>query len=82
MDTEESEGGWTFGRVFGLVIGLIGMVGFGFCSLCGLVIAGGNTRDLGVVLVFVLPGFGLTILFFLLVRSIIRRARKPPRDNA
>ena len=46
MDREEPRGGWTFGRVLGLVVGLIGMVGFGFCSLCGLVITGGNMRNL------------------------------------
>jgi hypothetical protein len=38
MDTERPRGGWTFGRVLGLIVGLIGMAGFGFCSLCGLVL--------------------------------------------
>jgi len=79
---EESGGGWTLGRVLGLIVGLIGMIGFGFCSLCGLVITGGNPNDIGVVLVFVLPGLGLTFLFFLLVRAMIRHARGAKKDLA
>ena len=73
----ESDGGWTFGRILGLIVGLLGMGGFGFCSLCGLVV-GTTTRDMFVaVLPFAIPGLGVAFLFFLLVRAMVRRARKP-----
>lgn len=75
-ENDDSEGGWTPGRVIGLIVGLIGMGGFGFCSLCGLVIGAGSANLWGTVLVFALPGLGVTFLFFLLVRAMIRRARK------
>jgi hypothetical protein len=73
---DESDGGWTPGRVIGLIVGLIGMGGFGFCSLCGLVLGAGNSSLWSTVLMFSVPGLGLTFLFFLLVRAMIRRARK------
>lgn len=73
----ESEGGWTFGRIIGLIVGLVGMGGFGFCSLCGLVIGVGTRDMLGTVLMFAIPGLGIAFLFFLLVRAMIRAARKP-----
>ena len=77
-DPEVRGGGWTIGRIIGLIIGLLGMGGFGFCSLCGLVLSSDSGGDVGVVLMFVVPGIGLTILFGLLVRTMIRGARKRP----
>jgi hypothetical protein len=73
---ESDGGGWTPGRVIGLIVGLIGMGGFGFCSLCGLVIGADSPKLWSTVLMFAVPGLGATFLFFLLVRAMIRRARK------
>jgi hypothetical protein len=33
------ESGWSVGKVIAVILGLIGMVGFGVCTLCGTVIA-------------------------------------------
>ena len=72
-----SEGGWNGARVLGMIVGVLGMVGFGFCSLCGLAIGvSDNGRYWGTVLMFVIPGLVLTFLFFLLVRAMVRRARR------
>jgi hypothetical protein len=79
MEPGASAGGWTFFRIAGLIVGLIGMAGFGVCSLCGVVILGQDPDLIGTMLMFVLPGLLLSFLFFLLVRSMIRRARgRPP----
>ena len=32
--------GWSFVKVLGVILGLIGMVGFGICTLCGLGFSG------------------------------------------
>ena len=77
MREHESEGGgWTFGRILGLIVGLAGMGGFGICSLFGLIISIGS--GMGIFVAFVLPGLGLTYLFFLLVRAMMRGANKRP----
>ena len=74
-----SEGGWNAARVLGMIVGVLGMVGFGFCSLCGLAMGiGDGGRYWGTVLMFVIPGLILTFLFFLLVRAMVRRARRRP----
>ena len=74
-----SDGGWNAARVLGMIVGVIGMVGFGFCSLCGIA-AGitGNGTLWGVVFAFAIPGLILAYLFFLLVRTVIRRVRNKP----
>ena len=77
-DPRSSSGdGWTFGKVLGFLVGLIGMVGFGFCSLCGLVMGVTERNMLSTVLIFSIPGLGLAVLGFLLMRTMLRRARKP-----
>jgi hypothetical protein len=73
----EGAGGWTFLRILGLLIGVIGMTGFGVCSLCGLVMFRGDLS--ATVLGFVIPGLILAYLFFLLARAAIRRSRQSPR---
>jgi hypothetical protein len=74
-----SEGGWNVAKVLGLIIGLIGMVGFGVCGLCGLAISfGGVGSDTGFVLFLSFGGLALGGLFFLLVRAMIRSARRKP----
>ena len=72
---DESGTGWTVAKVVGLVVCLVGMVGFGLCSLVGLM--AGGLSGFGV---FVVVGLGLTALSFLGVYAIIRSARKPPPE--
>lgn len=81
----EPRGGWTFGRVLGLIVGLIGMAGFGLCSLWGIAVTGSALFEdwdptALALLAYVAPGVGLTLLCFLLVRAMIRRARRSPRE--
>jgi hypothetical protein len=66
--------GWTFGKVIGLLIGLIGMVGFGVCTLCGSVfmLDSGDAAIVGLTL----AGAVMTVLSTWLVRSMIRKARE------
>jgi hypothetical protein len=74
----EPEGGWTPARVLLMIVGVLGMGGFGICSLCGLVLGASQSGLWGTVLMFTVPGAILTWLFFLLVRKIYRATRKPP----
>lgn len=78
-----TEGGWNAARVLGMIVGVLGMVGFGFCSLCGLALGlSGGSRDWEIVIWFVIPGFILAFLFFLLVRAMVRRSRRKPPDSS
>ena len=70
--------GWTAAKVIGLIVGLLGMIGFGVCSLCGLAMGFQSPDVLGTVLIFAVPGLILAVLCFLLVRKMIRSAGKPP----
>jgi biotin transporter BioY len=70
------EGGWNAARVLGMIVGLIGMVGFGFCSLCGLAFGVSDSKLWGAVLMFSIPGLMFAVLFFFLVRTVIRRVRR------
>jgi hypothetical protein len=79
----QAEGGWTFLRVLGLIVGVLGMAGFGLCSLMGLpfVVSGAFWTGGGWVLILALwlPGLALMFAFFLLARAMVRRAApKPP----
>jgi biotin transporter BioY len=71
-----SDGGWNAARVLGMIVGILGMVGFGFCSLCGLAFGISDSKLWGAVLMFSIPGLILAVLFFLLVRTVVRRARR------
>ena len=73
-----SEGGWNAARILGMIVGVIGMVGFGVCSLCGIVIGMGDSRWWGAVAAFTIPGIILTALFFWLIRTVLRRANRKP----
>jgi biotin transporter BioY len=70
------EGGWNAARVLGMIVGIIGMAGFGFCSLCGLVFGVSDSKLWGIVLMFSIPGLILAVLFFFLVRTVVRRVRR------
>jgi cytochrome bd-type quinol oxidase subunit 1 len=71
--------GWTFSKVVGAIVGLIGMVGFGVCSLCGLFI--GANGGYGDVWVFVIPGALLTWFFGWLTVTMFRKARESREDG-
>ena len=64
--------GWTFGKIVGAVVGIISMVGFGVCSLCGLVLA----VDYSEAWIFVLGGVGMTALSTWFVMSLFRKVRE------
>jgi hypothetical protein len=66
---ESTGGGWTVWKVIGFVVGLFGMIGFGLCSLCGLVSLQTAGELHGVILVFAIPG---------LILAYLCSAEKPP----
>jgi hypothetical protein len=72
----EGGGGWTFLRVVGVIVGLLGMVGFGLCSLCGFFF---GLEDMGIFLLALL-GAGIAVLFGWMVTVIARAARRD-RDS-
>jgi len=79
------ESGWSVGKVIAVVLGLIGMVGFGVCTLCGTVIAF-DMNDMG-IWIPVLGGAVMTALSTWLVSAMFRKAREArersgnPRDR-
>jgi Kef-type K+ transport system membrane component KefB len=75
---EPKTSGWTFGKVIGLLLGLIGMIGFGLCTLCGLVFSGsGDAEILGLTFL----GACMTALSTWLVVAMIRKARESRDRN-
>jgi hypothetical protein len=79
-ENPEPTSGWTFGKVIGVIVGLIGMVGFGVCTLCGTFIAFGAYGD-GEVWFMVLCGAGLTALSTWLVMTMFRKVREARELN-
>jgi len=73
VDNEPQSGtsGWTFFKVIGVLLGLLGMVGFGLCTLCGLAFAGSDSG----IWIWVLMGAGMTALSLWLVIAMISKAR-------
>ena len=71
---QSPESGWSVGKVIGVVLGLIGMVGFGVCTLCGVVI-NFDTHDSG-IWILVLGGAAMTALCTWFVMSMFRKARE------
>ena len=79
-DRQDDRGGWTFFRGFWFVIGILLMVGFGFCGLCGLSFGAGS--QLEGFLAFILPAFLLAFAGFLLARRMfVRRDDDGPDDR-
>jgi hypothetical protein len=75
MTPESGQGsGWTFLKVVGLIFGLLGVVGFGLCSLCGFVIGGGDTE----IMLLALLGAVLAILSGWLMVTMVRKSRRNP----
>lgn len=64
--------GWTFGKVIGLILGIIGMVGFGVCTLCGMAFFSSD----GGVWLLILVGALMTSLSVWLMVTMIRKARE------
>jgi len=80
MDQKEPGDGWTPWRVIGLVLGLIGMVGFGLVGLCGVFLAGlSNDSSFHVLVVM---AFVLCSLCLWLVVAMFRRARRRRSNGA
>ena len=66
--------GWSFAKVIGVIVGLIGMVGFGLCSLCGMIVGIGG--GLGEFWFLVVAGMAMTALSVWLVVTMFRKARE------
>ena len=76
MDPDTS-GGWTFFKVLGVIVGVVGMVGFSFVALCGIVLGvGSGGHDIGIFLTYGIGGLLIVGLFVLMIRAIIRSARR------
>jgi hypothetical protein len=74
--------GWTFGKLIGFLLGLIGMVGFGVCTLCGTVFVF-DSGD-GWIIFLTLAGAVMTVLSTWLVRTMVRKvneAREQARER-
>jgi hypothetical protein len=65
-------GGWTFLKVVGFIIGLLGVAGFGLCSLCGFMLAGRDRE----ILMLALLGAVLAALCGWLVVAMVKSARR------
>jgi hypothetical protein len=74
------ESGWSAGKVLGLIFGLLVMVGFGVCGLCGLVMSVSERNAWTIALPMGIPGVVIAFCGFLLVRRMVRAARRqtPP----
>ena len=73
------ESGWSVGKVLAVVLGLIGMVGFGVCTLCGTV-AAFDMHD-SEIWILVLGGAAMTALSTWLVVAMFRKAREARERN-
>jgi hypothetical protein len=70
--------GWSVAKVIGVIVGLLGMAGFGLCTLCGLIFVGSEPD----VFIWMLAGAVMTFLFGWLVVAMFRKAREErDRDN-
>lgn len=76
-DSRPRATGWSLPKALGLVVGVVGMAGFGFCSLCGLAVGAQSREMIGVALLFAVPGLAIAVLCFLLARKMVRLARAP-----
>ena len=68
-------GGWTFLKVLGMVVGVLGLVGFGLCTLCGGFFVFGGMSE---ATPYFLLGLLMTGLCIWMVVAIVRSARRPP----
>jgi hypothetical protein len=73
-EPSQSPSGWSFLKVVGVLIGFIGMAGFGVCTLCGVVISLDGNMD--GIWPFVLAGGVMTFLSVWLIRVIFRKVRE------
>jgi uncharacterized membrane protein len=72
-ELERETSGWSVGKVLGLILGLLGMVGFGLCSALGFVFV--FSGDLTIIMMTAL-GVVMTFLSGWLFVTMIRRARE------
>ncbi|MDR2215467.1 MAG: hypothetical protein LBE59_06470 [Nevskiaceae bacterium] len=77
----DSGGEWTIWKVLGLMIGFIGMAGFGICGLCGVYIGvNGGSSDaqivgLAVLGLLIAAAFGAMV--WAIFRSVLRKPKPP-----
>ena len=71
---QSSTSGWTFLKVIGVILGILGMVGFGLCTLCGVLVS--FDGGLGDLWSWVLAGAVMTGLSIWLVFTMFRKARE------
>lgn len=75
-DREDSGGsGWTVWKVLGLIVALLGTIGFGFCSFLGFAVVSSYSGDVGLwALAFL--GLGLAVAFLVMMVAIVRSANR------
>jgi hypothetical protein len=71
--------GWTFFKVIGVLLGVLGMVGFGLCTLCGVAVS--FDGGLGDLWIWVFAGAVMTGLSCWLVFAMFRKARETRDAN-
>jgi hypothetical protein len=74
-DLEPTPSGWTPLKVIGIIFGVLGMIGFGLCSLVGVVLGSDSATSFQQVLPYVFVGLVFTALFIWLIVAIVRSAR-------
>ena len=72
MNANGGGSGWSFLKVLGVIAGLIGLVGFGLCSLLGFTVGGGDPLVLGLAVL----GAALAFASWYLVATMFRSARR------
>jgi hypothetical protein len=72
---EPMKSGWTFGKVIGLTLGVIGIIGFGLFTLCALIFASWD----GSLWWWVVPVALMTSLSVWPTITMVRKARAPGR---
>jgi hypothetical protein len=77
---QSSTSGWTFFKVVGVLLGILGMVGFGLCTLCGVAVS--FDGGLGDLWIWVLAGAVMTGLSVWLVFTMFRKAREAREANS
>jgi hypothetical protein len=77
MNDRENSGssGWTALKVLGLIVALLGMIGFGFCSFLGFALVSGVGGD-GGLLALAFLGLGLAIACLFMLLAIVRSANR------
>ena len=65
--------GWDLPKVLGVILGIIGMIGFGLCTFCGLLIGSAYGEGVNSIALW---GGGMTVLSIWLIIAMVRKARQ------